>query len=427
MNERVLSLLLVVGWAGWAGPADAGETTDTSLATEVENYLAAAAPEGDATTFRAFWKEGPRFETSDGAFAFAIIGRLMWDTYWITSDDFDSTVTEDGTYFRRARLGVKGTIHRNVDLTVEFDFAKGSAVLTDVFVGVKKLGAAGTFRAGHFKEPLGLEVMQSANDIAFMERSAATEAFAPFRNSGVALGNGILDERATWTVGVFKDGSDDQGAATEDGGYALTARITGLPLRNDDAGTLLHVGAGFSLRDPNGEAVQFRARPGTGTGLRLVDTGSIAADEYTVLDFELAFLWRSLTAQAELYLVDVDGPSGGASPSFSGWYVQVSWWLTGEARPYKASTACLGAPRPKRNFHDGQGGAGAWEIAVRFDAIDLTDEGVDGGEQDDITAGVNWHWNPNMRVMLDVVFSDVTGGPNDGELTVFQMRFQVHF
>jgi phosphate-selective porin OprO/OprP len=412
--------------AHFCGSARAGEAADVSLATEVENYLAAAAPEGDANTFRAFWKDGPRFETADGNFTLALLGRLMWDSFWITSDDFDSTITEDGTFFRRVRLGVRGTAYKNTEFMVEVDFARGSVVLTDVYVALKKLGFAGTFKAGHFKEPIGLEVLASANDITFMERSAATEAFAPFRNAGFSIGNAALEERMTWAVGMFKDGTDDLGATREDGGYALTARVTGLVVQNKDAATLVHVGVGFRFADPNGDAVQFQARPGTGTGNRLVNTGSIAADDYTLVNFEFAVVWKRLSAQAEFYLADV-GAVTGADPSFSGWYVQVSWWITGETRPYKAAAACFGAPKPKRNFHDGGGGPGAWEIAVRIDTIDLIDEGVDGGEQDDITAGVNWHWNPNARVMFNVVFSDVTGGPNDGELTVFEMRFQFHF
>lgn len=422
-------LLIVLGLLPMCRLAAAG-SPDTSLQKEVEDYLdsvGSAEGGGNPMELRGEWKGGPTFTTADGSFTIGLVGRLMWDSFWIASDDFGPSVTEDGTFFRRARLGVKGTVYRNMYFTVEFDFAKGTdVVLTDVLMGLQKLGFLGSVQVGHFKEPFGLEVMTSANSLTFMERAAATEAFAPFRNAGIAAGNAVLDERLTWAIGLFRN-TDDTGATREDGGYSLTLRVTALAWRDEERGALVHVGFGFSLRDADDESMQFRARPGLGTGGRLVDTMSIAADRVQLYNFELALVWRSFSAQAEFYLVDVDGPSGGPSPSFSGWYAQASWWVTGEARPYKASAGAFGGVKPRRNFHDAGGGPGAWEIAVRFDTLDLTDGGVLGGEQDNVTLGVNWHWNPNARMMVNVVFVDVTGVTPAGKLTILMTRFQFHF
>ncbi len=50
-----------------------------------------------------------------------------------------------------------------------------------------------------------------------------------------------------------------------------------------------------------------------------------------------------------------------------------------------------------------QGGIGVFELAVRFSAIDLHSDGVRGGQEQDITAGVNWYPDVNIRVMADYV------------------------
>lgn len=75
------------------------------------------------------------------------------------------------------------------------------------------------------------------------------------------------------------------------------------------------------------------------------------------------------------------------------------------------------APRPFVPF-DGQGGRGAWELALRYSRTDLDShsgaagaappaEGVRGGVQSITTAGVNWYPNANLRFMLDVLHVNV--------------------
>ena len=52
-------------------------------------------------------------------------------------------------------------------------------------------------------------------------------------------------------------------------------------------------------------------------------------------------------------------------------------------------------------------GSGAWEVAVRWSYIDLDDAPVLGGYLDDLTFGVNWWLNPNMRVMFNYINADL--------------------
>lgn len=434
-----MTAALALGLAFLASTAGASEapkesTADTSLASEVENYLAAAEAGDDPTTFRVFWKEGPKLETSDGKFKAAFFGRVYWDTAFRTSDDFDQGVTEDQTFFRTVRMGFSADILKNAFMKVEVDFIEDDdgVQLKDVEMGLKKLGFLGTMKAGHYKEPFSLEELTSSRFITFMERSIATSTFSPSRNDGISFGNSFGGEKKphTWAAGIFKD-TNNQGNDLEndavDGGYNLTVRVTGLFLEDEETRRHLHAGFSFSFRDPTSEAVRYRARPGVSKGDRLVDTGTVSADDITLFCFEFAFNIQSFNVQAEFFMADVSGVAPATDPSFSGWYIQFSWWLTGENRHYKGGK--YDRVKPKNNLHDGGGKWGAIELAFRYDFIDLTDAGYTGGEMTVYTFGTNWHWNANMRVMFNVVFADAdpASSGSTGDTTAFEVRFQFDF
>lgn len=408
--------------------AAAAATGDVSLAREVEQYLQSAQGGAGDMTFKVFWKDGINLETGDKAFTAKIGGRLMADFVWNDADDeytADVEHPEDAVRFRRVRLHAQGTMYKNLEFSIELDFASGSAELRDVFVGLKKVPGAGNVRVGHFKEPIGLEELTSSRNITFMERSTPISAFVPAFNTGFALFRNFLEgDRILVNVGFFKNTSESGGAVEEDGAYALTFRVTGLAVENKEKRFLVHLGFGFRHHDPNGETVRIRVRPSVSTGARPVDTGNLAGtDRQSVFGFELLVIYGPLSFQGEYLFSDLDNATAG-DPQFSGFYVMVSYWLTGESRPYSHGKGTPDRVKPKRNFHDGGGGMGAWEVAFRLSSIDLTDGAVTGGEMLDYVFGVNWHLNPNARVMFNVVF----GEPEDqGSLTVFQMRFQADF
>jgi len=436
---RLLAALLLLLAAAWAEddppgkppeaedrPPDMSEQDrppDTSLGKEVEKYLEDAEPQTSGVSLDARWFHAPLFESEDDAFLVHLRGRLLIDWYWASSDDFDSSVTADGVFVRQARLGIQGHIYSNVIYMLELEFNTGEARPRDVYVGLRKLGPIGRLKFGHMREPFGLDATTPVPFHTFLYRGSSTRALGLARNPGVRLHNRILRGRMTWWAGFFRDG-DRFGTATGDSGYAFTAKITGLAIR--EAGRLLHLGFSFSLRQPLNHTARFTARAGPGGGPQLVDTGAIPADQAAAFAWASALRLRSFALQAEAYLVHVSGL--GTDATFHGWYVMASYWLTGETAIYSEWNAVWDRVLPRRNLHDGSGGKGAWMLALRFDRVDLTDGGIDGGEMDTLTFGVTWMWNPNTRVKLDVVYADVTGGPlGTGTIWYMMTRFQFDF
>ena len=49
---------------------------------------------------------------------------------------------------------------------------------------------------------------------------------------------------------------------------------------------------------------------------------------------------------------------------------------------------------------------GAWQIGVRYNHLDLNDQGINGGILDNWTAGVNWFWNPNIKWQFNYTTTD---------------------
>ncbi|MHC4314639.1 MAG: OprO/OprP family phosphate-selective porin, partial [Planctomycetota bacterium] len=305
---------------------------------------------------------------------------------------------------------------------LQFDFAGSDADLKDAYLGLKDF-PFGNIRGGHFKEPFGLEELTSSKYITFMERSLPMEAFAPSRNAGLMLFDTALEDRMTWAVGIFRN-TDDYGEGQDDGGYNFTGRLTTLPVYQDNGASLIHLGIGYSHRNPDGESAQFRSRPGAHLLDRFVDTSSFACDTVDLLGLEGAWVSGPLSVQGEYVFASADrAGSSSSNANLHGYYIQTSYFLTGEHRKYKPSAGSFSRVKPKENFSFG-GGSGAWEVGLRYSGLDLDDSSISGGELDTITAGLNWHLNPNTRIMWNYIHADKD---DVGKADMLMTRLQIDF
>lgn len=349
-------------------------------------------------------------------------GRLQYDFTWADGDsriENDLGKLEDGTEVRRARLYASGTLYDYFDFKLQFDWAGAETALKDAYLGVNNLPVY--LKVGHFKEPFSLEELTSSKYVTFMERTSVVSAFAPSRNAGVQLSSTLLNKKAAWAAGIFRD-TDNNGASTDEGAYAATARLTATPWYEADGERLFHMGAAGSYRKLPME-LRYRARPPIHNTVRFVDTGSgtLVGDDGVLGGLEAALVTGPFSVQAELIGIHSELETGDDF-SAMGWYAQASYFLTGEQRPYKQSSGAFGGVKPIHNY--GDGGCGAWELALRYDAIDLNDGPVQGGELDNATAGINWYLNKAVRLSANYVYSDLA---ESGEAHFFGTRAQVAF
>jgi len=385
--------------------------------------------------FSIKWDNGFKVDSEDKNFRLKFGGRIMWDhAYFSQDDDLDAAFGElesaDGTEFRRVRLFVSGLLYKNFEFKLNVDFAGGVTQLKDAYIGIRNLPAVGTIRVGHVKEPLRFDALTSSKYIVFLERGIPAD-IANERNNGILLMNDFFNDRLSVQAGVFRNADafgNDKSAGKD---LAVTYRVTTLAVDNEDREELLHLGLSHSYRKPDREEYSISIRPKSHLAKKYISTGNIEnVETVNILNGEAVYSRGPFTIQAEYlnsYVRQVNEDFS-HTYTFTNYYAQVSYFLTGEHRPYSGSYETFGRVKPKRNFMDGGKGAGAWEAALRYGYTDLSDKDVYGGDQGDISVGLNWYLNPVSRIMFNYVWTDIdkpqVGG---GILNIFEIRFQVDF
>lgn len=369
-----------------------------------------------------------KFASHDGNFVFQPGGRVQVDA---AHYERDRQAVGDGTAIRRARLSAQGTVYRDWDYKVEYEFSDSKANpaargIRDAYVSYTGLRPV-TVTVGNFKEPFSFEQVTSDSAVTFLERSLI-DVFAPSRHIGV----GVQTSGANWSLagGLFGERPEDDVANEGDEGVDLTGRATWAPWW--DNGRVLHLGAAVRRHEPNDSTngLRFASRPETNiTDLQLVDTGVLTGtDDLLSYGLELAGAWGPWSLQGEYIGTQVNRKSA-ADVDLGGWYVLGSWFLTGETRPYKAGEGVFDRIAPTRSV--GQGGGGAWELALRLSELDLNDRALTGGLQRNLTAGVNWHLTPNVKLQANyirVLEVDRPGSASDGdEPSAYTLRAQADF
>ncbi len=350
-------------------------------------------------------------QAEEGAFDISVGGRVHVEASTSSPDPAleERFEFEDGVDWRRARVVLNGEFLDRFTFKIEHDFASGDIVPTDVFIEATPTDGEATLRVGHFKEPFSLSIQQSSNNHSFIARPAAVTALAPGRNLGFMVHDRLVGDRVAWAVGAFRDsdGYDIRPGAD----WSLSGRLTGLALNGDEGSEpLLHLGVALSHRQPTAEAVRLRGRAGVRLAPRQVDTGRLPADGMRLTGAELVLARSSFWLQGEVLTAQVDllpvGSPDGRSARFEAQYVEAGWFLTGERKPYSRSSRSFTRLRPKAPVPEGRG---AWELATRWDHIDLSDGSVAGGSQQSLSLALNWYLRDNLRVLANYVSTDPAG------------------
>lgn len=338
--------------------------------------------------------------------------------------DFDA----DDRRVRTARIGAEGKLSPKWSYKGELSMTDDSQPQwEDVLVEYRPV-ASTAITAGNFKS-LGLENITSSRYSTFLEKGPYTDAL----DIGRVLGVRVKTGGPNWTLAgmIVADSinaSDPVQVAEGDSAMTgLAVRGTWAPV--NAATTKVHLGAWARARErQDGRAFTYRTRNNTNFGERYTSTGAIG-DGDAMVGLEGLAIRDRFSLQGEWARAEVDRIVGGKE-DFSTWYVAAAWYLTGEMRVLDARKGELGRTKVLRPVTEG--GGGAWELAARYDNLDLT--GISGaprtaGEYSAWTLGANWHLTSHMRVMANYTASknDNPAVGADVDVDTWQFRFQYDF
>ncbi|MGH8552503.1 MAG: OprO/OprP family phosphate-selective porin, partial [Methylococcales bacterium] len=426
-------------------------TKNRSAAATVASAPAASSAEAKEpeTAHVTLGEKGLEIESADGNFKWKLGGRIQVDTQ-VSYNDNGPPGTDLATSagFRRARLYTEGLLFKDYEYRFEYDWARnggGINGITDAYIRYIHFKPF-ALTIGQTNEGKSMESVMSNNYLTFVERSLPNNAFieaGPASKYQVGI---IGDAYAKlfempWTlrgglttesVGAPAPGNSSANTAagnsqrngfSGDTSYQLVGRATILPFK-DQNGNLIHTGVWGSWRSVNNHfnpdgtlrsgGWQFVAQPDTNVDrTNFVNTGNLTsgirgtsgfreANSVAMFGAELAGAFGPFHAEAEYMQAQISGHGYTDDNVLQGYYVQGGWFLTGETRPYNEKKGTWDRLIPERNFLF-DNGWGAWELAARYDSVDLNSENIRGGTLSAGTLGLNWYLSPRVRLMMDWV------------------------
>lgn len=369
------------------------------------------------------------FESADGEFKWWFDSRLQIDGALYFEN---KNALSNGTIMRRATFALKSVLWKHWQAEIDVDFGDAVFDARDMWIryNVPKIGLA--FQVGNFKEPFGMERLNSSRLLTFLERSMVSNAFPLGRRMGIVGRYWKNYGQLTFGVMGHELGTRiDKG--TKDEGYALTSRLTVAPINKK--GKTLHLGVAASSKTPDAvpdlalNTIEINARSETYVyDPKLLHTGDIKdVNYYDRMGGEFALVLGPLYAQSEYMLAKVHRWYGKPIAEFSGAYGTVTYMLTGESRTYYVDEGEFGpTDKPKRSW-------GALELAARFSTLDLNDAdaGITGGKGDQWMLGLNYYPNMNIKIQFNYSkakldqFATSKGRMQGGDdFSFIQMRFQ---
>jgi phosphate-selective porin OprO/OprP len=373
-------------------------------------------------------RDGFSIRSADSAFQLRLRGYVQLDGRFYSDDHLKRGV--DTFIVRRARPILEGTVFKIFDFRMMPDFGGGTTVLQDAYVNARFLPGF-QVRAGKFKPPVGLERLQSATDLLFVERALPTN-LVPNRDLGVQLQGDLAGNRVSYALGVFNGVVDaGNGDLDTNNGKDTAGRIFFTPFAaTAGPGKGLGFGVSASTGNQNGTATSSAT-----TGLASYKTGGQLTffsyrSDGTLAGTTLAAGRRArLSPQAYWYAgpfgvlaeyvrssQEVSRGATSAKIENDAWQAAASFVLFGGEPSYRGVD-------PQQPFDLSQHHWGALELAARYNVLDVDGKAFPlfanpASAASRATAwavGLNWYLTRGVRFLLDYEQTRFKGGAAIGD------------
>ncbi|MEN9576363.1 MAG: Porin precursor [Verrucomicrobiota bacterium] len=401
-----------------------------------------AATKAKATPVVTAGSGGFSLNAPDKSYILKVRGYVQTDARFFPGDHSAGTVN-DTFLIRRLRPILEGTVAEKYDYRIMLDFPSAVAtaggnnpLVQDAYV-TAKFSPAFQVQVGKFKQPVGLERLQSGANMLFIERAYPTQLL-PNRDLGIQIQGDLFDGTLSYQAGIF-NGVQDGGSGDLETGFDdekdIAARLFANPFKNSSVDSLKGLGLGISGTFGNQDsAAAPRGYTSAGQQAIYAYTAATVADgDHWRLSPQGYYYYGPFGILGE-YAVSNQKVRNGATfgtLTHTAWQVAASYFITGEDNSFKAVT-------PQRTFSLGTGGWGAWELTGRVSGIDFDDQSFPlfAAPATATTGaftwgvGVNWHLNRNVKLTLNYEQTDFESGTSpllrNGEQAVFS-RVQFSF
>ena len=380
------------------------------------------------------------FESKDGDFQWWFDSRIQIDGAMFFED---KNGLSNGFNIRRATFAMKTVLWKDWQAELDLDFAEGTE--TDRGIDARDMWIKYNFpnknisiQVGNFKEPFGLERLNSSRLLTFLERTTMSNALTLGRRLGGTVRYWTDYAQVTAGISGHEFGARlDKG--TKDEGFSTNIRISGAPINKP--GLNLHIGGGYSYKTPDAvsgvaaNSIEIKSRSETYEfDPKLLHSGEITnVNYYNRFGGELAFVSGPFYFQGEYIKTQVVRwyPSKNPKINFEGAYALATYMLTGETRSYFVDEGEVGpTEKPKSSTW------GAWELKARYSMLDLNDPNLPnpayGGKADILSLGFNWYPNQSIKIQVEYNMTNhdehaTSKGKFVGndDFSMLQVRFQV--
>jgi len=402
------------------------------------------------------------------------------------SDLRRARIRAEGTAYKQFEYQIDFDVSGGTDFrTVQAD-PQAPLFITEAWMAMNEIPIIGQIRIGHQKEFMTFSNATSHRFQAFMERPLVFDAYEDgfqFSN-GISMMNTYFDKHVNFWMAFFRTGTRTGAFGVGDGRYAFDQRLCYFPILDKENQRWFVVSAAGSIRTlpyttqilPGGATTlmpntRFFTRPTVRAGggfqvPRIISTPTLYSDDGEGVlglsaqsaigpvtfggEYVSTFLGESYLNTLPGYVTPNAGGGRAAQSignnTFDGFYVHLMCFLTpGDHRDVNPDNPGWTRIKPVRPFQfrrsedgDVTRGPGAWEVKFRYDNVGFNNPlflqgfvpvAQSGGSYQVLTWGLNWYWNPNMKVMADYTYNLRTTGQSygDGNFSAFGMRTQMDF
>lgn len=384
---------------------------------------------------------------------FKLSGILRFDETVFMGSYRDTTGFANGTQIRTAQLIMDGGIGQDWSYTFQLGFTGNRVFFQDTWLSYSGFMENNQVYVGRVSGNwFGLENASGTSWMPFLERSLQANAFYPGDGLGAMTDfwwdNGGLTITAMQPDQGGNAVQGNPGVVGERDRWSGTIRGTIAPVHCE--GDVWHFGMSGAYRELvssingasaalNGVGVVFRTTPSarsrntpfllnTSDGNLIARGTPIRANNVRMFNVEAARQYGPFIVEAEYTNTFVHRIGTGIAPDnrgtlrFDGWNLQTRYMLTGEIHKYDVRDGFFGGITPCSCY-------GAWEIAARYDFLNLSDKDVRGGTEHNVTVGLNWFLSQHLRLSANYIRASIHPA-NDipkRNIDIIGLRCQVKF